>query len=67
MTVEVLSYKHLDLATLLLVVKDKYPNVRDGIVIVFDEQGGMHTEYCCNDQELALASVRLAHLANTAK
>ena len=45
-------------------VREQYPDAVTGIVIVFDKDGGMHTNYRANNQELALASVRLAALAN---
>ena len=45
-------------------VMEKCPNAKSGIVMIFDDQGGLHTMMHCNAQEMALASVRLAKLAN---
>lgn len=54
-----------DLKIMMAMVCEEYPGVSRGIVIVFDENGDMHTNFRCNDQEMALAGARLLHLANT--
>ena len=45
-------------------MREQHPGAQTGIVIVFDADGGMHTQWHCNSQEMALASVRMAKLAN---
>ena len=45
-------------------MREQHPGAQTGIVIVFDEDGGMHTQWHCNSQEMSFASVRMAKLAN---
>lgn len=40
-----------------------HPDAISGIVCVFDKDGGVHTDWYCNAQEMAFAAARLAHLA----
>jgi hypothetical protein len=40
------------------------PTAETGIIVVFDDKARMHTYFFCNSQELAIASVRLSHIAN---
>lgn len=44
------------------IVQD-YPGLKRGIIIVFDEDGAMHSNWSCNSQQMALAAVRLAFLS----
>lgn len=61
--IEVLPGSVVDLDTLFAIVREQNPSARHGIIIVFDPDGGVHTHYRCNSQEMAYASVRLAHLS----
>lgn len=40
-----------------------YPDARAGIFVLIDRNGGVHTHYQCNAQEMAMAAVRLSYLA----
>ena len=53
------------LETLFSRICNEYPGVVTAIVVVFDRDGGMHTHYRCNDQELAMAASRLLFLAGS--
>jgi hypothetical protein len=52
-----------DLRTVMSFVAEEHPTATRGVVIVFDEQGGMHMQFACSQQEMALAAVRLTYLA----
>jgi hypothetical protein len=43
----------------------RHPGALTGVIVLFDEQGAMHTYYSCNYQELSAASARLSWIANT--
>ena len=45
-------------------MREQHPGAQTGIVIVFDAEGGMHTQWHCNGQEMAFAACRLFRLAN---
>jgi hypothetical protein len=47
-------------------VVEKYPDPSiQGVITVFDADGGMHTYFKASDQQMALAASRLIHLVNT--
>jgi hypothetical protein len=65
MSIAILPGSLPSVETMMAIVREQYPGASKGIVIVFDEDGGMHTHYRCNDQEMALAGSRLLYLANS--
>lgn len=65
MSIEILPGSAPSLEVMMAVIREEYPGAKTGIVIVFDEDGGMHTHYRCNDREMALAGSRLLHLVHT--
>jgi hypothetical protein len=54
------------LDTMMAKVRADYPDAVDGVVIVFDRDGGLHIHWRCDAQQLAFAGARLSHIAATA-
>jgi hypothetical protein len=40
-----------------------HPDATDGIIMVFDKEGGIRTFWHCDRQQMSFASVRLGYLA----
>lgn len=55
-----------DLKGLIDEMREKYPNAKRGVILVFDanDELGVDGGYFCNDSEIALASVLLAKIAS---
>lgn len=63
MGIEFLPGSLPDVDTMSAKVREDYPAAKRGIIIVFDDDGVMHTHYSCSEQQMAMASVRLAYLS----
>lgn len=47
---------------LMELMREKYPNAKRGLFLVFDDEAGMDGSFFCNDTEMALASIHLAKI-----
>lgn len=59
------SGKYTDFRVLVRDVMEAYPDVKDGIIILFDEQEGMLVKFVCKKSFVAHAGADLLYKAAT--
>lgn len=58
-----LNGKYSDFRVLVRDLMEKYPNVKDGIIILFEEDGSMLVKFVCKKSYVAFAAADLLYKA----
>ena len=51
--------------TMIDKITTRWPAPKHVVVIVWDDDGGMHTHYNCAQEKMAYAAARLLHISQT--